>query len=91
MIINARKWTYEDFQHGQCLVVADGVEVPQAWYTDTDRCIVKTYDVAGDGKPRLVDQFPCDESMEILDGQLLSRTISAKSILVFPLARARPE
>jgi len=69
-------------------VVADGVEVPLAWYVDTEIGTVKTYDVVGDGKHHLLDEvgFSVQNGIEILEGRLLSRTIAAKSVLVFPVA-----
>jgi hypothetical protein len=42
-------------KRGPRRVFLDGVEIKKAWYTDVRRAVVRTYDVMGNGKPRLND------------------------------------
>lgn len=81
MIIDCREWPRlpDGGVSQRNRVFVNGEEVRHVWYLDTDKGIVKTYDVDGTGMIRVgVDnEYLTDESVEIvnLQDRIASRTI----------------
>lgn len=92
MITNVRVMSAEELtDFAPRRVFADGVEIEQCWYVDTDLMLLKTYDVIGDGKCHLLNDpaVTGTTGLEILDGKLFSRTIQAKVIEIVPVKGSR--
>jgi hypothetical protein len=86
MIINVREkpFSQDTASNFGKSVFVDGKLVNRVWYVDTERRIVKSYDVFGDGIAHTVnDEMVQNHSLaglECLDNWVLSKTVSGSSI-----------
>ncbi len=82
MILNTRDRTWQATEYFPCRVYLDDTEIAGVWYIDTEKAIVKTYDVL-DASARvpinLVSVVPGKPEWEDIDG-LWSKTLHGKTV-----------